>query len=92
MIRELDQSRITLRLIDQADRDGRGSDEHVVAKLSGSTLQILQRALVRHRHDLRILGTALLTLYSTRQLSSLFEITLAVRARLPSAYSISLSR
>jgi hypothetical protein len=47
VIRELDQSRITLRLIDQADREGKGSDEHVVAKLTGSTLQILQRALVR---------------------------------------------
>jgi hypothetical protein len=47
MVRELDQSRITLRLIDQADREGRGSDDHVVAKLTGSTLQILQRALVR---------------------------------------------
>ena len=46
MVRELDQSRITLRLIEQADREGKGTDEHVIAKLTGPTLATLQRALV----------------------------------------------
>jgi hypothetical protein len=46
MVRELDQSKITLRLVEQADKDGKGSDEHLVAKLTGSTLGTLQRALV----------------------------------------------
>jgi hypothetical protein len=46
MIRELDMSRITLRLVQHVDREGKGSENNVVAKLTGQTLQTLQRCLV----------------------------------------------
>lgn len=46
MVRELDISRITLRLMEKEDKKG-GDDEHVFAKLSGDTLSILQQCLVR---------------------------------------------
>jgi len=45
MVRELDISRITLRLMEKEDKKG-GDDEHVFAKLSGDTLSILQQCLV----------------------------------------------
>ncbi|KAF2090400.1 tricalbin [Saccharata proteae CBS 121410] len=45
MVRELDFSRITLRLIEHADRKGEGEDEHVIAKLTGPTLDTLRRCL-----------------------------------------------
>jgi hypothetical protein len=48
MVRELDQSKITLRLVEHVDREGKGGEENVVAKLSGPTLQTLQRCLVSH--------------------------------------------
>ncbi|KAF2669361.1 tricalbin [Microthyrium microscopicum] len=44
MIRELDQSRITLRLVQHVDR-GDSSGNETLAKLSGPTLQTLQRCL-----------------------------------------------
>jgi hypothetical protein len=46
MIRELDQSRITLRLVGHVDKEGKGGESDFVAKLSGPTLQTLQRCLV----------------------------------------------
>lgn len=46
MVRELDLSRITLRLVEKADKKGEGDEEHVVAKLSGDLLPVLQRCLV----------------------------------------------
>lgn len=46
MVREIDVSRITLRLVAKVDRKGEGKDEHVLAKLSGNTLEILKRHLV----------------------------------------------
>jgi Ca2+-dependent lipid-binding protein len=46
MVRELDQSRITLRLIEEVDKEGKGSDSHVIAKLTGPTITTLQRCLV----------------------------------------------
>jgi hypothetical protein len=52
IIRELDQSRITLRLIEQVDHDGKGNDDHVIAKLTGPTLPTLQRCLVRFSDSL----------------------------------------
>jgi hypothetical protein len=45
MVRELDQSRITLRLVEHIETEGSGSEKHVLAKLSGPTLQTLQRCL-----------------------------------------------
>jgi len=46
MVRELDQSRITLRLIAHSDKEGKGSEDNVIAKLAGPTLQTLQKCLV----------------------------------------------
>ena len=46
IVRELDMSKITLRLMEHVDREGKGSENHVIAKLSGPTLAILQRSLV----------------------------------------------
>lgn len=46
-MRELDFSRITLRLKEKQDKKGDDDAEDVVAKLTGSTLDTLQRCLVR---------------------------------------------
>lgn len=46
MIRELDFSRITLRIIEHVDNDGEDHGDHVVAKLTGNTIDTLRRALV----------------------------------------------
>lgn len=46
MVREVDLSRITLRLVEKSDKKGDDSDEHVAAKLSGELLPVLQRCLV----------------------------------------------
>ena len=46
-VRELDVSRITLRLKEKQDRKGdNGNEEHTMAKLHGNTVDILQRCLV----------------------------------------------
>jgi Ca2+-dependent lipid-binding protein len=45
MVRELDFSKITLRIIQHLDKDGDGDDDHVVAKLTGSTIDTLRRCL-----------------------------------------------
>lgn len=45
MIRELDVSKITLRLVEEMDKKGEG-EEHFKAKLTGDTLQVLKQALV----------------------------------------------
>ncbi|KAL9115869.1 MAG: hypothetical protein Q9227_000237 [Pyrenula ochraceoflavens] len=47
MVRELDVSKITLRLVEKSDNKGEGDQDHVVAKLSGSTLQTLQQCLYK---------------------------------------------
>lgn len=44
-VRELDVSRITLRLVDKADHKD-DKDDHTIAKLTGDTLPTLQRCLV----------------------------------------------
>lgn len=46
MVRELDFSKITLRLIEHVDKKGDGDDDHVIAKLTGNTLDTLRRCLV----------------------------------------------
>jgi Ca2+-dependent lipid-binding protein len=46
MIRELDMSQITLRLLESVNKQGQGAEEHAIAKLTGPTLSTLQRALV----------------------------------------------
>lgn len=46
MVRELDFSRITLRIIEHLDKKGEGEDDHIIAKLQGSTLDTLRRCLV----------------------------------------------
>ena len=45
-MRELDVSKITLRLKEKQDKKGDHDDEGTVAKLQGSTLDVLQRCLV----------------------------------------------
>ena len=46
MVREVDLSRITVRLTEKADKKGGESEDHVVAKLSGELFPVLQRCLV----------------------------------------------
>ncbi|KAF2124600.1 tricalbin [Dothidotthia symphoricarpi CBS 119687] len=45
MVRELDFSKITLRIIEKIDKDGDGDEDHVIAKLTGNTVDTLRRAL-----------------------------------------------
>ena len=46
MVRELDFSRMTLRIVEEGDSKGSGKDEHMIAKLSGNTIDTLKRCLV----------------------------------------------
>jgi hypothetical protein len=46
-VRELDVSKITLRLQEKQDKKGDQEEEGMIAKLQGSTLDVLQRCLVR---------------------------------------------
>ena len=46
MVRELDVSRITLRLMEKVDKKGDGSEDHTYAKLTGQTLDVLRQGLV----------------------------------------------
>ena len=48
-VRELDVSKITLRLKEKQDKkgDNEHDNDHTVAKLQGNTLDVLQRCLVR---------------------------------------------
>ncbi|KAF1350242.1 C2 domain-containing protein [Delphinella strobiligena] len=45
MIRELDLSKITLRLVEEVDNRGEDDEKHVKAKLTGNTLDVLRRCL-----------------------------------------------
>ena len=45
-VRELDVSKITLRLREKVDKKGDQDEDGIVAKLTGSTLDVLQRCLV----------------------------------------------
>ncbi|OJD36623.1 membrane bound c2 domain protein [Diplodia corticola] len=45
MIRELDFSRITLRLVEHLDKKGEGEEDEIIGKLQGSTLDTLRRCL-----------------------------------------------
>ncbi|RMZ68452.1 membrane bound c2 domain [Pyrenophora seminiperda CCB06] len=45
MIRELDFSKITLRIIEHIDNDGEDHGDHVLAKLTGNTIDTLRQAL-----------------------------------------------
>ncbi|KAG8627318.1 hypothetical protein KVT40_004801 [Elsinoe batatas] len=45
MVRELDLSKITLRLVDEIDKKGEGDDDVIKAKLTGDTLTVLRQAL-----------------------------------------------
>lgn len=48
-VRELDVSKITLRLKENHDRKGEDNPNQTIAKLVGSTLDTLQRCLVSIR-------------------------------------------
>lgn len=63
MVRELDFSKITLRLIEHIDKDGDGDEDHVIAKLTGNTIDTLRRCLYtptqlsmkdKHGHESKI--------------------------------------
>ncbi|KAF1810740.1 tricalbin [Eremomyces bilateralis CBS 781.70] len=45
MVRELESSQITLRLVEEVDKKGEGKGNNVVAKLSGPTIDTLRRCL-----------------------------------------------
>jgi hypothetical protein len=45
MVRELDFSKITLRIIEHINKDGDGDEDHVIAKLTGNTVDTLRRCL-----------------------------------------------
>jgi Ca2+-dependent lipid-binding protein len=45
MVRELDFSKITLRLIEHVNKDSDGDEDHVIAKLTGNTIETLRRCL-----------------------------------------------
>ena len=51
MVRELDFSKITLRIIEHIDNKGDGDDDHVIAKLTGNTLDTLRNCLVSARRS-----------------------------------------
>jgi len=61
-VRELDFSRITLRLKEKHDKKGDDDGEDVVAKLTGSTLDTLQRCLVRSPLASRVVDQSSLTI------------------------------
>ena len=46
MVRELDFSKITVRMIEHIDKKGEADEDHVIAKLTGNTLDTLRRCLV----------------------------------------------
>ncbi len=50
MVRELDVSRITLRLTEKTDNKGQGDKDNIIAKLTGETLLTLQKCLVSNVH------------------------------------------
>jgi len=65
MVRELDVSRITLRLVEEVDKKGDyESESHIRAKLTGETLAILRQALVSHSFDVYLRETDLVIVYS----------------------------
>ncbi|KAF2875982.1 hypothetical protein BDV95DRAFT_591385 [Massariosphaeria phaeospora] len=45
MVRELDFSKITLRIMEHIDKKGEGDEDHIIAKLTGNTLETLRRCL-----------------------------------------------
>ena len=52
MVRELDMSKITLRLKEKQDKKGEAHEETTIAKLQGPTMSTLQKCLVSHFHRL----------------------------------------
>lgn len=47
MVRELDMSRITLRLVEKSEKDGKQDEDDIIAKLQGPTLLTLQQCLYK---------------------------------------------
>lgn len=45
VVRELDVSKITIRLVEHVDTKGEGGEDHVIAKLTGNTMDTLRRCL-----------------------------------------------
>lgn len=53
MVRELDFSRMTLRLVEENDSKSGGKDEHIIAKLAGNTIDTLKRCFVSFCNAIR---------------------------------------
>ncbi|KAK4944116.1 Tricalbin-2 [Elasticomyces elasticus] len=47
MVREIDMSRITLRLVEKTDKTGKQDENNITARLTGSTLSTLQQCLYK---------------------------------------------
>ena len=48
MIRELDQSKLSIRLVEESEKDGKNDKDQYIARLGGPTLSTLQNCLVRN--------------------------------------------
>lgn len=46
MVREMDFSKITLRIIEHIDKKGENDEDHIIAKKTGNTLDVLRASLV----------------------------------------------
>jgi Ca2+-dependent lipid-binding protein len=93
-VRELEFSKITLRLVNKDDPKD-SSEEHTVAKLTGDTLPTLQRILVSfsiQQHLYRHLPILMLISTSTTPPSLFFPLQMASPARSLLAPGISLFR
>ena len=65
-VRELDVSKITLRLKEKQDKkgDNEHDNDHTIAKLQGNTLDVLQRCLVRVQRV--IVGISLIVTFAVQ--------------------------
>lgn len=83
-MRELDVSKITMRLREKVDKKGDQDEDGIVAKLTGSTLDVLQRCLVSLATPLDS-KLSLITKSSINLLSSSSKDLMERRAKLLSA-------
>lgn len=82
MVRELDFSKITLRIIEKIDKDGDEDEDNVIAKLTGNTIDTLRRALVSFAFSIFL---TILMIGSTLLLSSFSKTSMAATTKSQSA-------
>lgn len=92
MIRELDLSRITLRLVEEVDKKGEGDNDHIKARLVGETITVLRQALVGNDHYRLVYASTDCVIPSTPRHNSLSKTKRVTRARSRSVSSSCLSR